>query len=77
MILQAADDPICSVDLVRKSDIKENKNMFYLETAVGGHICWLNGNNTDPQPLYGDIVMKFFEDFLPGKQVEGQTVGES
>lgn len=64
LIMQAQDDPICSVEKVLKEDIKKNRNLFYAETNVGAHICWLNSGGVSeyPKPFYDQVLLKYFSE---------------
>ena len=61
LILNSKDDKMCRNKFVLKSEIVKNSNIVYVETEVGGHVCWLSGKIPYTKPWYNEIIISYLD----------------
>jgi len=56
LLLHSKDDPITTIKCVPVNEIMHNKNIIYVETKTGGHVCWFYKN----KPERVTLIFSFF-----------------
>jgi len=62
LCLHSRDDPVVVKDGIPMNAIKANKNIVYLETGHGSHLCWFSG--IIPKRWFPDPTIEFLEAML-------------
>lgn len=52
LLLHSKDDPITTIHCVPLNELMHNKNIIYVETKNGGHVCWFYNNKPERVILY-------------------------
>lgn len=59
LLMASKDDPIVSFGSMPLSEIKENKNIKFVTTERGGHLCWYEG--VIPKRWYPKPVLNYLK----------------